>query len=94
MVMSRRSVWLIVFGLLAMQAALALAEEATRIAPGDMFAEMALGSAEAAMHNRAESLAAWQSAPAAAEKMEPDAQPSWVPDIERQIAANQGGAGR
>ena len=77
-----------------LQAALATAQEAVTIAPGDMFAEMALGSAESAMHNREAALAAWQSALAAAQKMEPDAQPSWVPDIERQIAANQGGTGR
>ena len=72
-----------------LQAALAMGQEAVAIAPGDMFAEMALGSAESAMHNREAALAAWQSALAAAQKMKPDAQPSWVPTIEKQIAALQ-----
>jgi 4-amino-4-deoxy-L-arabinose transferase-like glycosyltransferase len=67
------------------QAALTLAQEAVAIAPGDMFAAMALGDAEAATGNRDAARAAWQSALAAAQKMEPDAQTAWVPDLERRI---------
>jgi 4-amino-4-deoxy-L-arabinose transferase-like glycosyltransferase len=68
------------------QQALSLAQEGVAIAPGDMFAEMALGDAEAATGNRDAARAAWQSALAAAEKMEPDAQPAWVPGLERRLS--------
>jgi hypothetical protein len=67
------------------QEALPLARESASIAPGDMFAEMSLGDAEAAAGDRKAARVAWQSALAAAEKMEPDAQPAWVPDLERRL---------
>lgn len=76
------------------QAALTLGQEAVAVAPGDLFAEMALGSAESAMRDRDAAHAAWQSALAAAQKLEPDAQPAWVPNIERQIAATEGASTR
>jgi hypothetical protein len=72
------------------QAALAMGQEAVAVAPGDLFAETALGSAEAANRDPGAARAAWQSALAAAQKLEPDAQPSYVPDLERQIAATLG----
>jgi hypothetical protein len=70
------------------QHALALAQEAVAIAPGDMFAEMGLGSAAGATGNRDAAHAAWQSALTAALKMEPDAQPSWVPELERHLGGH------
>lgn len=70
------------------QQALALAKEGAAIAPGDMFAEMGLGDAEAATGNRDAARPAWESALATAEKMEPDAQPSWVPDLQRRLGSH------
>jgi 4-amino-4-deoxy-L-arabinose transferase-like glycosyltransferase len=68
------------------QQAVALAQQAVAFAPGDMFAEMALGDAEAATGDRGNARAAWQSALAAAQAMEPDAQSAWVPDLERRLS--------
>ncbi|HTW46550.1 MAG TPA: glycosyltransferase family 39 protein [Acidobacteriaceae bacterium] len=76
------------------QAALALAQDAVAIAPGDLFAETALGDAEAGMRNRDAARAAWESALAAAQKLEPDAQSAYVPNLERQIARTQNGSAR
>jgi Dolichyl-phosphate-mannose-protein mannosyltransferase len=61
--------------------ALALAKEAVAIAPGDLFAETALGNAEAAMGNQAAAKAAWKTALVAARKLEPAAQVSYVPEL-------------
>jgi hypothetical protein len=68
------------------QAALAQGQEAAAIAPGDMFAEMALGDAEAANRNREAARTAWQSALAAAQELEPEAQASYVPGLEARLA--------
>ena len=66
-------------------AALSLAEEAVAIAPGDLFAETALGDAEAASGNKDAARAAWQRALAVARQLEPGAQVSYIPDLETKI---------
>jgi hypothetical protein len=66
-------------------AALSLAQEAVAIAPGDLFAETALGDAEAASGNKDAARTAWQQALAAARHLEPDAQVSYIPDLEAKI---------
>jgi hypothetical protein len=68
------------------QQALALAQQAVAIVPGDLFAETALGDAEAMSGNKEAARAAWQSAIAAAHQLEPDAQVSYVPDLEAKLA--------
>jgi predicted negative regulator of RcsB-dependent stress response len=55
------------------------------IAPGDLFAETALGDAEAASGNKDAARAAWQRALAVARQLEPDAQVSYIPDLEAKI---------
>jgi tetratricopeptide (TPR) repeat protein len=69
-----------------MQAAVSLAQEAVAIAPGDLFAESALGDAEFVSGNKDAARAAWQQALAAAHQLEPDAQPSYVPELEAKLA--------
>ena len=68
------------------EAALALAQEAAAMAPGDLFAEMALGDAEAANQNKDAAQAAWQSALVAARQLEPDAQGNYVPGLKARLA--------
>jgi Dolichyl-phosphate-mannose-protein mannosyltransferase len=68
------------------QQALALAQQAVAIVPGDLFAETALGDAEAMSGNKDAARAAWQSAIATARQLEPDAQVSYVPDLEAKLA--------
>jgi hypothetical protein len=68
------------------QQALALAQQAVDLVPGDLFAETALGDAEAMSGNKEAARAAWQSAIAAARQLEPDAQVSYVPDLEAKLA--------
>ncbi|HEX4004658.1 MAG TPA: glycosyltransferase family 39 protein [Acidobacteriaceae bacterium] len=70
----------------AMPQALAVAQQGAAIAPGDLFAETALGDAEAASGYKDAARTAWQQAIAAARKMEPDAQVSYVPDLEAKLA--------
>jgi 4-amino-4-deoxy-L-arabinose transferase-like glycosyltransferase len=68
------------------QQALALAQQAVELVPGDLFAETALGDAEASSGNKEAARAAWQSAIAAAHRLEPDAQVSYIPDLEARLA--------
>lgn len=68
------------------QPALELAQQAVTIAPGDLFAETALGDAEAMAGNRDAARDAWQKAIAAARQLEPDAQPSYVPRLQAKLA--------
>jgi 4-amino-4-deoxy-L-arabinose transferase-like glycosyltransferase len=65
--------------------ALVLAQEAVAIDPGDLDAERALGDAEAAAGNSEPARAAWQKALVAAQHLEPDAQVSYVPGIEKRL---------
>jgi 4-amino-4-deoxy-L-arabinose transferase-like glycosyltransferase len=66
-------------------AALDLAREAAAIAPDNIFAQTALGDAAAASGNKQEAQTAWQAAIEIAKQLEPDAQPSFVPDLEAKI---------
>jgi hypothetical protein len=66
-------------------AALALAQQAVGIAPGDIFAETVLGDAEAASGHKDEARAAWTQAIGAARQLEPDAQVSYIPDLQSKI---------
>lgn len=65
--------------------ALALAKEAVAILPEDLFAETALGDAQAATGNKAAARVAWQAALVAAGKLEPAAQASYVPALEHRM---------
>ncbi|HLJ77455.1 MAG TPA: glycosyltransferase family 39 protein [Acidobacteriaceae bacterium] len=67
------------------QPALEIAQQAVAIAPGDLFAETALGDAEAMAGNKDAAGDAWQKAIAAARQLEPDAQPSYVPALEAKL---------
>jgi tetratricopeptide (TPR) repeat protein len=68
------------------QQALALAKQAVDLVPGDLFAETALGDAEFRTGNQEAARTAWQSAIAAARQLEPDAQVSYIPDLEAKLA--------
>lgn len=65
--------------------ALALAQEAVAIAPGDLFAETTLGDAEIAVGHKDEARAAWQTALTTAHTLEPAAQVSYVPSLQRKL---------
>ena len=66
-------------------AALALARTAIKIAPSDLFAQTVLGDAEAASGDKQSAKTAWQAAIRDAKRLEPDAQPSYIPDLEAKI---------
>src|ERR1700683_5278982 len=68
------------------QQALALAQQAVAIVPGDLFAETALGDVEAMSGNKEAARAAWQNAIAAAHQLKPGAQVSYIPDLEAKLA--------
>ena len=68
-----------------LNAALDLAREAVAIAPNNLFAQTALGDAAAKTGNKQEALTAWQAAIQIAKQLEPDAQISFVPDLEGKI---------
>jgi len=65
--------------------ALALAREAVGIAPGNLFAQTALGDAAAAAGDKQGAEVAWQAAISLAKQLEPDAQVSYVPDLEAKM---------
>lgn len=67
------------------QPALDIAQQAVAIAPGDLFAETVLGDAEAMAGNKDAAREAWQRAIAAARRLEPDAQPSYIPGLEAKL---------
>jgi Dolichyl-phosphate-mannose-protein mannosyltransferase len=71
--------------------ALALAREAVTIAPQNLFAETALGDAAAASGDKQTAETAWLAAIQIAQRLEPDAQPSYVPDLESSIKHLSGG---
>jgi hypothetical protein len=66
-------------------AALPIAREAVIIAPGDIMSETALGDSAAALGQKDEARKAWQAALASARQLEPDAQVSYVPDLEAKL---------
>jgi 4-amino-4-deoxy-L-arabinose transferase-like glycosyltransferase len=65
--------------------ALVLAREAVDIAPENLFAETALGDAAAASGDKQTAETAWLAAIKIAQRLEPDAQVSYIPDLESKI---------
>jgi 4-amino-4-deoxy-L-arabinose transferase-like glycosyltransferase len=67
------------------QEALALAREAAALYPEDILSQTALGDAAAALGEKEQAREAWQAAIDSARQMEPDAQVSYIPDLERKL---------
>ena len=65
--------------------ALPLAQEAVAIDPTEIMSETVLGDASAALGRKDDARKAWTAALAEAKTLEPDAQPSYVPDLERKL---------
>jgi 4-amino-4-deoxy-L-arabinose transferase-like glycosyltransferase len=65
--------------------ALAVAREAVGMAPGNLLAQTALGDAAAATGDKQGAQMDWQAAIQLAKQLEPDAQVSYVPDLEAKI---------
>jgi 4-amino-4-deoxy-L-arabinose transferase-like glycosyltransferase len=65
--------------------ALALARAAVGIDPGEITSQTALGDISAAMGQKDEARKAWQAAIDLARQMEPEAQPSFIPDLEGKL---------
>lgn len=66
--------------------ALPLAREAVSIDPEEIIGQTALGDTAAALGQRDEARQAWQSAIASAHRLEPEAQPSYIPDLEKKLS--------
>jgi len=67
------------------QQALALAEEAVKLAPGHLYAEWALGDAAAALGKKDEARTAYEAAIIAAKKLDPQRQAEYTQQIEASI---------
>jgi 4-amino-4-deoxy-L-arabinose transferase-like glycosyltransferase len=65
--------------------ALALAREAVSIDPGEITSQTALGDVEAAMGQKDEARRSWQAAINSARRLEPEAQVSYIPDLEGKL---------
>lgn len=65
--------------------ALPLAREAVAIDPTEIMSQTALGDSAAALGQKDEARGAWQAALASARTLEPDAQASYVPDLEGKL---------
>jgi 4-amino-4-deoxy-L-arabinose transferase-like glycosyltransferase len=65
--------------------ALAMAREAVAIDPEEITSQTALGDAAAALSHKDEARKAWEAALASARQLEPDAQVSYVPDLEEKL---------
>lgn len=65
--------------------ALALAREAVAIDPSEIISQTALGDAASALGQKDEARQAWQAAIASARHLEPDAQGSYIPDLEKKL---------
>jgi len=65
--------------------ALPLAREAVAIDPGEIMSQTVLGDSAAALGMRDEARKAWQAAIDSAKKLEPDAQESYIPDLEAKL---------
>jgi len=65
--------------------ALVAAKKAVSLQPQNLLAQMDLGDAQAASGDKNSARAAYQLALAAAHRLEPDAQPLFVPDLERKL---------
>jgi cytochrome c-type biogenesis protein CcmH/NrfG len=62
-----------------------LAREAVAIDPEEIISQTALGDSAAALGQKDEARQAWQAALASAKQLEPDAQVSYVPDLEAKL---------
>ncbi|MGB6193748.1 MAG: glycosyltransferase family 39 protein [Terracidiphilus sp.] len=71
-----------------MDDALAMAREGAAIDPHELMSQSALGDIAAAKGNKDEAHAAWQAALGIAQELEPDAQPSYVPELEKKLKAS------
>lgn len=69
------------------QAALAEAQAGVQVCPGCVQTETALGNVLSALGRRDEARAAWQSALAAANKLEPEFRAQRVPELERKLSS-------
>jgi 4-amino-4-deoxy-L-arabinose transferase-like glycosyltransferase len=65
--------------------ALSLAREAVVIDPEEIISQTSLGDVAAALGQKDEARQAWQSALASARRLEPEAQPSYIPDLEAKL---------
>jgi 4-amino-4-deoxy-L-arabinose transferase-like glycosyltransferase len=65
--------------------ALALARESVSIDPADIMSQTALGDIAARMGQKDEARNAWQAAIASAKRLEPEAQVSYIPDLETKL---------
>jgi Tfp pilus assembly protein PilF len=65
--------------------ALPLAREAVNLDPEELTSQTALGDISAALGQKDEARKAWQAALALAKQFEPDAQASYVPDLEAKL---------
>jgi 4-amino-4-deoxy-L-arabinose transferase-like glycosyltransferase len=65
--------------------ALALAKEAVAIDPEEIISQTALGDISAALGHKDEARQAWQAAIDSAKRLEPDAQVSYIPDLEAKL---------
>jgi len=67
------------------QEALVLAKQAVSIDPEEIISQTALGDVAAALGQKDEARQAWQAAIASARQLEPDAQVSYIPDLETKL---------
>lgn len=67
------------------QEALPLAREAVAIDPEEIMSQTALGDAAAALGQKEEARKAWQAALISAQRLEPEAQVSYIPDLEAKL---------
>src|SRR5207244_9697733 len=65
--------------------ALALAREAVAIDPAEIISQTALGDAASALGQKDEARQAYQAAIDSARRLEPDAQVSYIPDLEKKL---------
>jgi tetratricopeptide (TPR) repeat protein len=65
--------------------ALVAAQEAVALQPENLLAQMALGDAQTALGDKNSARAAYELALAAAHRLEADAQPLFVPDLEQKL---------
>jgi 4-amino-4-deoxy-L-arabinose transferase-like glycosyltransferase len=66
--------------------ALPLAREAVAIDPGEIISQTALGDIASALGQKDEARQAWQAAIVSARHLEPDAQVSYIPDLEKKLS--------
>jgi predicted negative regulator of RcsB-dependent stress response len=56
------------------------------IDPEEIISQTALGDVTAALGQKDEARKAWQSAIASGRRLEPEAQPSYIPDLEKNLS--------